>query len=34
MIVNASTTDKDKVWLLEHLDPDQVELQDLSLEKF
>ena len=33
MIVNASTTDKDKVWLLEHLDPDQVELQDLSLEK-
>ena len=33
MIVNASTTGKDKAWLLEHLDPDQVKLQDLSPEK-
>jgi len=33
MIVNASTTDKDKAWLLEHLDPEQVELQDISPEK-
>lgn len=33
MIVNASTTGKDKAWLLEHLDPDQVKLQDVSPEK-
>lgn len=33
MIVNASTTGKDKAWLLEHLDPEQVELQDISPEK-
>ena len=33
MIVNAATTGKDKAWLLEHLDPDQAQLQDLSPEK-
>ncbi len=33
MIVNAATTSKDKAWLLQNLDPDQVELQDLSPEK-
>jgi aminomethyltransferase len=33
MIVNAATTGKDKAWLLEKLDPDQVQLQDLSPEK-
>lgn len=33
MIVNAATSGKDKAWLLEKLDPDQVELQDLSPEK-
>jgi aminomethyltransferase len=33
MIVNAATSGKDKAWLLEKLDPDQVELQDLSSEK-
>jgi len=32
MIVNAATSGKDKAWLLEKLDPDQVELQDLSPE--
>jgi len=30
MIVNAATSGKDKAWLLEKLDPEQVELQDLS----
>lgn len=33
MIVNASTTAKDKAWLLAHLDSAQVDLQDLSLTK-
>lgn len=33
MIVNAATVGKDKAWLLQHLDPDLVELQDLSSEK-
>ena len=33
MIVNASTTGKDKAWLQSHLDPDQVEMQDISLLK-
>ncbi|MEA5592888.1 glycine cleavage system aminomethyltransferase GcvT [Rivularia sp. UHCC 0363] len=33
IIVNAATTVKDKAWLLEHLDPIQVEFQDLSTEK-
>jgi len=31
LIVNASTTAKDKAWLWAHLDSAQVELQDLSL---
>lgn len=33
MIVNAATTDKDKAWLLQHLDLESVELQDISPEK-
>jgi aminomethyltransferase len=33
MIVNAATTDKDKAWLLEHLDLKEVEFQDISTEK-
>ncbi|HEY9845264.1 MAG TPA: glycine cleavage system aminomethyltransferase GcvT, partial [Candidatus Caenarcaniphilales bacterium] len=33
MIVNASTTDKDKAWLLNHLDLTQVNFQDLSAAK-
>lgn len=33
LIVNAATTAKDKAWLLQHLDPEAVELQDLSTEK-
>ncbi len=33
IIVNAATTAKDKAWLLEHLDTQQVEFQDLSTEK-
>jgi aminomethyltransferase len=33
MIVNASTTDKDKAWLLQHLNQDEVNFQDLSKEK-
>ncbi|MBD2385108.1 glycine cleavage system aminomethyltransferase GcvT [Cylindrospermum sp. FACHB-282] len=33
IIVNAATTSKDKAWLLQHLDPDTVQFQDLSLEK-
>ena len=33
MIVNAATTDKDKAWLLEHLDLKEVEFQDISPEK-
>lgn len=33
MIVNAATASKDKAWLLQHLDPEVVELQDLSSEK-
>ncbi|QDL09057.1 glycine cleavage system aminomethyltransferase GcvT [Brasilonema octagenarum UFV-E1] len=33
IIVNAATTDKDKTWLLQHLDQNQVKFQDLSLEK-
>lgn len=32
-IVNAATTDKDKNWLLSHLDMSRVEFQDLSLNK-
>lgn len=30
IIVNASTTDKDKAWILAHLDLDTVQFQDLS----
>lgn len=33
MIVNAANTSKDKAWLQAHLDPNQVEFQDLSPEK-
>lgn len=33
IIVNASTTAKDKAWLLEHLDQNEVQFQDLSREK-
>jgi len=33
MIVNAATTSKDKTWLLQNLDLNQVEFQDLSAEK-
>nr|WP_256366778.1 glycine cleavage system aminomethyltransferase GcvT [Anabaena sp. UHCC 0187] len=33
IIVNASTTDKDKTWILAHLDPDVVQFQDLSRDK-
>lgn len=33
IIVNAATTAKDKAWLLQNLDPEQVQLQDLSSEK-
>ena len=33
LIVNAATAGKDKAWLLQHFDPSEVELQDLSSEK-
>ena len=33
IVVNAATTAKDKEWLLEHLDTQQIEFQDLSTEK-
>ncbi|WP_414581689.1 glycine cleavage system aminomethyltransferase GcvT [Scytonema sp. PCC 10023] len=33
MIVNAATTHKDKAWLLQHLDQNQVRFQDISPEK-
>ncbi len=33
MIVNAATTEKDKAWLLKHLDLKEVEFQDISPEK-
>lgn len=33
IIVNAATTEKDKAWLQAHLDPNLVELQDLSSAK-
>lgn len=33
MIVNAATTYKDKAWLLQHLDQNQVKFQDISPEK-
>ncbi|MBH8553058.1 glycine cleavage system aminomethyltransferase GcvT [Nostocaceae cyanobacterium CENA357] len=33
IIVNAATTTKDKAWLLQHLDLDEVQFQDLSPEK-
>jgi aminomethyltransferase len=33
MIVNAATTSKDKAWLLQHLDQNQVKFQDISPEK-
>ncbi|TAF06995.1 MAG: glycine cleavage system aminomethyltransferase GcvT [Nostocales cyanobacterium] len=33
IIVNAATTEKDKTWLLQHLDPDTVDFQDLSPDK-
>ena len=33
IIVNASTTDKDKTWILAHLDADVVQFQDLSQDK-
>jgi aminomethyltransferase len=33
IIVNAATTDKDKTWILAHLDPNTVEFQDLSRDK-
>ncbi|MEM7726005.1 MAG: glycine cleavage system aminomethyltransferase GcvT [Cyanobacteria bacterium P01_A01_bin.45] len=33
LIVNAATTHKDKNWLLQHLDTNEVDFQDLSSEK-
>ncbi|AFY35060.1 glycine cleavage system aminomethyltransferase GcvT [Calothrix sp. PCC 7507] len=33
IIVNAATTDKDKAWLLQHLDLEQIQFQDISREK-
>ncbi|AUT03778.1 glycine cleavage system protein T [Nostoc sp. CENA543] len=33
IIVNAATTSKDKAWLLQHLDQNEVNFQDLSSEK-
>lgn len=33
MIVNAATTSKDKTWLQQHLDPEQVEFTDMSRDK-
>ncbi|NWF62605.1 MAG: glycine cleavage system aminomethyltransferase GcvT [Fischerella sp.] len=33
MIVNAATTNKDKTWILQHLDANEVTFQDLSSEK-
>ncbi|WP_445633976.1 glycine cleavage system aminomethyltransferase GcvT [Nostoc sp. DSM 114161] len=33
IIVNAATTSKDKAWLLQHLEPNEVQFQDLSPEK-
>lgn len=33
LIVNAATTAKDKTWLLQHLNPDEVKFQDISPEK-
>ncbi|WP_414577620.1 glycine cleavage system aminomethyltransferase GcvT [Anabaena sp. CCY 9402-a] len=33
IIVNAATTTKDKAWLLQHLDQNEVKFQDLSPEK-
>ncbi len=33
MIVNAATTDKDKTWLLKHLDTKEINFQDLSPDK-
>ncbi|BAZ25491.1 glycine cleavage system T protein [Kalymmatonema gypsitolerans NIES-4073] len=33
MIVNAATTHKDKAWLLQHLDQNEVKFQDISPEK-
>jgi aminomethyltransferase len=33
IIVNAATTEKDKNWLLSHLDSSQIKFQDLSLDK-
>ncbi|RCJ38764.1 glycine cleavage system protein T [Nostoc minutum NIES-26] len=33
IIVNAATTGKDKAWLLQHLDPNEVQFQDVSPEK-
>jgi aminomethyltransferase len=33
IIVNAATTDKDKAWLLQHLDTNEIKFQDLSKQK-
>ncbi len=33
LIVNAATTAKDKTWLLQHLNPDEVKFQDISSKK-
>ncbi|BAY45029.1 glycine cleavage system T protein [Scytonema sp. HK-05] len=33
MIVNAATTSKDKAWLLQHLDQNEMKFQDISPEK-
>ncbi|MCU0566156.1 MAG: glycine cleavage system aminomethyltransferase GcvT [Oculatellaceae cyanobacterium Prado106] len=33
IIVNAATTEKDKQWLLSHLDTSQIQFQDLSLKQ-
>ncbi|HEY9803399.1 MAG TPA: glycine cleavage system aminomethyltransferase GcvT [Leptolyngbyaceae cyanobacterium] len=33
IIVNAATTNKDKAWILQHLDQNQVQFQDLSATK-
>lgn len=33
LIVNAATTDKDREWLLAHLDPQTVQIQDISYDQ-
>ncbi len=33
LIVNAATTDKDRDWILEHIDPNSIKLQDISRDR-